>query len=317
MTIWKIAIGGFVVFALGIQAVSAQDVLVDPAGQNIGSLVGALKFGGQEPALQTKIPTCLVGKVCMGPTLEGISSNRVSTGLNPLGLDFYTRGAPRLSITSEGLIGIGTPTPSRTLELHHRGDVEIGLQSSDGPGRLWTVQSSGGEVPSLAGTFQIIDRTLGKSRLTIDDKGMVSVGVLQITGGADVAEPFAMERAIPQGAVVSIDSAHAGRLRLSDRPYDRRVAGIVSGANGIAPGLSLNQSDLGDGRNVALSGRVYVLADATQRPIEPGDLLTTSSLPGRAMKAANIPRAQGAIIGKAMSALTHGEGVVLVLVSLQ
>jgi hypothetical protein len=155
------------------------------------------------------------------------------------------------------------------------------------------------------------------SRLTIDAKGTVSVGVLQITGGADVAEPFAMERAIPQGAVVRIDSAHAGRLILSDRPYDRRVAGIVSGANGIAPGISLNQSDLGDGRNVALSGRVYVLADATQLPIGPGDLLTTSGLPGRAMKAGDIRRAQGAIIGKAMSALPNGIGVVLVLVSLQ
>lgn len=314
MTTWKIVLAACVFFELGVPTAAAQDVLVDPAGKNNGSLDGALKFGGQEPILGIK---CLIGTVCLGPTLEGIASNRVATGLNPLGLDFYTRGAPRLSITSEGLVGVGTSTPSRTLELTHRGDVEIGLRSSDAPGRLWTVQSSGGEVPTLAGTFQIIDRTLGKSRLTIDAKGTVSVGVLQITGGADVAEPFEMAHDIPQGAVVSIDSAHAGRLRLSDRPYDRRVAGVVSGANGIAAGLSLNQTDLGDGRNVALSGRVYVLADATHHPIEPGDLLTTSSLPGLAMKAGDVHRAQGAIIGKAMSELKHGTGVVLVLVSLQ
>jgi len=60
-----------------------------------------------------------------------------------------------------------------------------------------------------------------------------------------------------------------------------------------------------------------VLADATRNPIRAGDLLTTSNLPGRAMKATDARRAQGAIIGKAMSPLQSGAGMVLVLVSLQ
>ena len=69
---------------------------------------------------------------------------------------------------------------------------------------------------------------------------------------------------------------------------------------------------------VALSGRVYVRADASNGSIHPGDLLTTSSVRGHAMKVEDHPRAQGAIIGKAMTALKTGEtGLVLVLVSLQ
>ena len=72
-----------------------------------------------------------------------------------------------------------------------------------------------------------------------------------------------------------------------------------------------------DGRNVALSGRVYVKADATQGSIRPGDLLTTSERAGHAMKVTDPTRSQGAILGKAMSALTDGTGLVLVLVSLQ
>jgi hypothetical protein len=68
---------------------------------------------------------------------------------------------------------------------------------------------------------------------------------------------------------------------------------------------------------VALSGRVYCRADTSSGPIEPGDLLTTSARPGHAMKAADHDRAQGAILGKAMSRLEHGTGLVLVLVSLQ
>jgi hypothetical protein len=117
---------------------------------------------------------------------------------------------------------------------------------------------------------------------------------------------------------VVIDEDHPGQLKPSDRPYDTRVAGILSGANGIQPGLTLHQNGkLADGQNVALSGRVYVLADATKNPIKPGDLLTTSATPGHAMKVMDHAQAQGAILGKAMTNLRAGKGLVLVLVSLQ
>jgi hypothetical protein len=117
---------------------------------------------------------------------------------------------------------------------------------------------------------------------------------------------------------VVIDEEHAGKLKLSTRAYDTQVAGIVSGANGIEPGISLyQQGALEGGHNVALSGRVYVLADAAGGAIKPGDLLTTSGTPGHAMKVADHGKAQGAILGKAMSPLKEGKGMVLVLVSLQ
>ena len=115
-----------------------------------------------------------------------------------------------------------------------------------------------------------------------------------------------------------IDEQNPGKLRLSDRAYDTRVAGILSGANGVHPGISMHQEGLIEGgQNVALSGRVYALADASDAPIHPGDLLTTSATPGHCMKATDPAKAQGAIIGKAMSALNKGRGMVLVLVSLQ
>ena len=147
----------------------------------------------------------------------------------------------------------------------------------------------------------------------------VETPVLTVTGGADVAEPFPMSSPeISKGAVVVIDEENPGQLKLSERAYDRRVAGIVSGANGINPGITLSQQGVLDGgRQVALSGRVYVQADATDGPIEPGDLLTTSATPGHAMKVLDHTKAQGAILGKAMSRLEQGRGMVLVLVTLQ
>ena len=151
--------------------------------------------------------------------------------------------------------------------------------------------------------------------------GTATVRVLTINNGADIAEPFAIGggEELPQGSVVVIDANHPGDLRSSEQPYDTRVAGIVSGANGVNTGLSLSQPGVNDksGQRVALTGRVYCLADASFGAIKPGDLLTTSATPGHAMKATDHTRAQGAVLGKAMSALDEGTGYVLVLVTLQ
>ncbi len=58
-------------------------------------------------------------------------------------------------------------------------------------------------------------------------------------------------------------------------------------------------------------------ADASEAPIRPGDLLTTSAVAGHVMAAIDPARAQGAVIGKAMTSLESGRGLILALVSLQ
>ena len=158
----------------------------------------------------------------------------------------------------------------------------------------------------------------GYDRMQISPSGTVSVGVLQING-ADVAEPFAVtSRDAVKGCVMAIDEDNPGQLKLSEHAYDTHVAGILSGANGVNSGILLKQHGFNDGgQNVALSGRVYALADASYGAIRPGDLLTTSDTPGHCMKVTDHAQAQGAIIGKAMSALKEGKGMVLVLVTLQ
>lgn len=150
--------------------------------------------------------------------------------------------------------------------------------------------------------------------------GRTKIQVLEITGGSDLAEPFEISQTqpIPKGALVIIDEENPGQLKLSHQAYDKRVAGVVSGAGGINPGLTLTQEGVMEGgQNVALNGRVYALATAANGSIKPGDLLTTSEVPGHAMKATDVTRSHGAVIGKAMSSLETSEGLVLVLVNLQ
>jgi hypothetical protein len=158
----------------------------------------------------------------------------------------------------------------------------------------------------------------------LDVNGWVRAQVLDVTGGSDVAEPYHVAPAGPisplPGMVVSIDPKSVGRMRVASRAYDRTVGGIISGAKGIRPGLLLRQAGtVADGAlPITSMGRVWVRCDAgANGAIRPGDLLTTSNTPGHAMRVTSARRANGAILGKAMSSLKKGRGMVLVLVSLK
>ena len=150
--------------------------------------------------------------------------------------------------------------------------------------------------------------------------GTTRTEVLQITGGSDLAERFQVSdgATAEPGTVMVIDPDNPGHLMISTAAYDRKVAGVISGAGDVATGLVLHQEGVLEGDAVvAIGGRVYVKAEAISGPIMPGDLLTTSDMAGYAMAVTDFDQAHGAIIGKAMTALDSGTGLVLVLVNLQ
>lgn len=211
-------------------------------------------------------------------------------------------------------VGIGTSNPAE--KLHVNGNF-IRVEGAGGEQAYMGGDGFGGDVQ--IGSFNPGVTAVALWNAPNADYMHLYVKAITITGGADLAEPFEMShKEIPQGAVVVIDEEHPGQLKMSAESYDTHVAGIVSGAGGINPGIQLKQQGaLEGGQNVALTGRVYALADATSAPIKPGDLLTTSATPGHCMKAGDRDRAQGAILGKAMTGLKEGQGKVLVLVTLQ
>ena len=196
--------------------------------------------------------------------------------------------------------------------------------------RFFQVDGAGGENAYIGGDGAGSDVQIGSQATgiknvalwnTADSKRMdLYVGQIYIMGGSDLAEPFKVSDAgvIQPGSVLTIDPDHPGELRISSKPYDRTVAGIASGANGVNPGLIMKQegSETAGNISVALTGRVYAKADASYGEIQPGDLLTTSATPGYAMKVSDYDKSHGAIIGKAMTSLKSGKGNVLVLVSL-
>lgn len=181
------------------------------------------------------------------------------------------------------------------------------------------------------GPHMYIDRATGDVGLGVtspssklDVKGNITVRnssgtvVMELGSGLDYAEGFDVsdDFKVEPGAVLCIDPENPGKLMISNRAYDKKVAGIVAGANGLGSGVKLGVGEYD--HNVALAGRVYCNVETIVSPIEPGDLLTTSSIPGYAMKAENEQDFNGAILGKAMEGLPKGEkGKILVLVTLQ
>ena len=135
---------------------------------------------------------------------------------------------------------------------------------------------------------------------------------------ADCAEDFEvadLNEATPGTVMVLGDAA---RLQPSDRPYDRKVVGIVSGAGDLRPGIVLGREAGSTGRRaISLTGRANCKVDAQYAPVEIGDLLTTSCTRGHAMKVVDEQAAFGAVIGKALAPLVSGSGLLPVLVALQ
>lgn len=255
---------------------------------------------------------------------------------------------PHVSIERDsGAVGIGVPSGLPQSDLHlsgSTGSVNFLLEADtdnsnefDQPS-ITMLQDGGAGVGELGffdgtndlqlrTTFDTLPTTVLKVRAngTVETSGNLlvngtgSLEVLEITGGSDLAEPFAVSEGTAEpGTVMVIDADRPGHLRASTTAYDSRVAGVVSGAGGVRHGLSLSQAGVLEGdTHIALAGRVYVRCSAENGPVRPGDRLTTAALAGHAMRVDGHRNDAGTVIGKAMTSLDEGTGLVLVLVNLQ
>lgn len=199
----------------------------------------------------------------------------------------------------------------------------IDLYNEDG---LQAITISGHDTHK-GGRIQMKD-SLGVNRLILNTNysgtgdSRVITDEIEIKGGSDLAELFDITDPVDDimpGLLVSLDPDHPGKLKLSNTSYDPKVAGVLSGANGVKPGILMGQDETiatGD-ELVTLSGRTYVMANDTNGSIKVGDLITTSAIAGQAMKATKKKKSRGAVIGKAMTELEKGTGYILVLINLQ
>ena len=178
------------------------------------------------------------------------------------------------------------------------------------PAGLWLgrAKSDGGGAGLL-----VMRNAAGADSIVLDGKA----GDI-VLANADCAEEFdiAETEDVEPGTVMVLDQE--GQLEKSKEAYDRRVAGVITGAGDYTPGIILGRQCSQHKRMpVALVGKAYCKVDAQYAPIEVGDLLTTSSTAGHAMKADDPQKAFGAVLGKALRPLQQGRGLIPILIALQ
>jgi len=198
----------------------------------------------------------------------------------------------RAGNSTTGVLHVGDLNTTRTLLQESGGNVGIGTATPNSQYKL-----------DVAGN--------------INSSGTIT-GNNIVAKYQDVAEWVPSSERLSAGTVVVLDATRSNEVIASTQAYDTRVAGVISERPGIALGEAGDNKVL-----VATTGRVRLTVDASKGPIQIGDLLVTSNIPGVAMKseAINIGGVQihrpGTLVGKALEPLDKGQGKILVLLSLQ
>ena len=292
----------------------------------------------------------VVGESDTGRGVMGISNGNLGvSGESQLfpgvrGHSVNGRGTEGFSDTLEGVVGISKQSTGVLGISEADGDGVVGRGRRGVVGESDTFQGVFGHSRANAGVVgesEEFDGVFGTSKkaTAAGVSGHNAAGGLagffdgdvEVTGdirltqngniflpGADFAESFDVTdsvRANP-GTVMVINEA--GGLETSHRPYDKKVAGVISGAGKYKPGIILDQQTTTTNRMpIALLGKTYCKVDAQNGSIEMGDMLTTSGTPGHAMRAEDPSKAFGAIIGKALQSISAGRGLIPILIALQ
>jgi hypothetical protein len=125
--------------------------------------------------------------------------------------------------------------------------------------------------------------------------GRGEVRVYSIRGsGADVAEIYGSKQQLKPGEVVCVDTTMRAGVKKCDSVNDPNAIGVITTQPGLVIGAVEDSNAFP--APVVLSGRTPTLVSTENGVIKQGDLLTTSSIPGVAMKATKASH----VIGQAM-----------------
>ncbi len=216
--------------------------------------------------------------------------------------------SPQITVGTGGIISSGVINANGGITASGIINANGGITASG------IINANGGiNIPGIS----IVNGNLGIGTISpterLDVNGRIKTKVLEITGADIIEKANATETLLP-GEVVVWDDSKPNSVKKSTKTYDKQVFGVVSGAKGLPHGVEMTAPGQLDGNtNVAIAGRVYVMVTGD---VKPGNLLTTSKVAGRAMKAKSQKKSFGAIIGKALSK-PEADGLVLMLVNLQ
>jgi subtilisin family serine protease len=303
--------------------------------------IGVISFaasGNDANATQMSLPACISNTVSVGAVYDA-NVGGISWG-SPVVCTDSTTAPDKVACITNGVPDLQAPGALITSSVNGGGTATYGGTSMASPHAAGTAALLLQAKPSLTPTeietvlqttgVLVIDSKNGQARPRINALAAVNAvintpAIFRIerttgnayadgswnAGGADVAEYIAVSEPVEPGDVVELDPHNPKYYRKARSAYSPLVAGVIS----TQPGVVLGARTQSEGRALlALVGRVPVKATTENGPIRPGDLLTSASKPGYAMRCESAAQCEGAIIGKALEALNEGEGFILMLV---
>lgn len=247
----------------------------------------------------------------------------LDTGTGNVGVGTTTPGA-RIDAVTSGIAGRfrrGTSAATGTFAATH---VENFLTTGE---CAWMRNSSSSNAypviklnrhPSSTGMFV---EGINWDGVNASSRAFHITGAGTFVAGSDFAETFTVESGTCEPGDVVVLGGTGGRvIRKCSEPNDPRLVGVYSTRPGILGADKGGETRVDPGDiPVAITGIVPTKVSCENGPVAPGDMLTTSSMRGYAMKATGVLvngitiYPTGSILGKALRGLEQGEGVIEVL----
>lgn len=280
---------------------------------NIATGIGSVAMGANTSAIGNYSTAMGVMTTASADytTAMGFNTTASKTKSTAIGDSSIADGAVSVAIGDHAAAsGFGSIAIGKGVNVSGTNSVGIALNNQAGTevSQANTMAVLGGKVginiTNPTGLFVVN----GNSNITGDSYAATRSG-----GAIDVAEWIKADGALEAGDVVVIDGSVDNKVKLSTFAYDTAVAGVVS----TKPHLLMGEEYKGtDAVMLAVAGRVPVKVVVENGPIRRGDLLTTSRMPGYAMRCDDRLKCAGAIVGKALEPLETGKGKIMALISL-